>query len=92
LSDTDLGRSRRLAFSEIRAFGAGQYQIGRRMRALLEALIADVSPRRHPALAEQLVLLDDAIAEAIPESQCAAALVPDRQGFGMARRSQIGSE
>jgi uncharacterized membrane protein len=80
-----------LALSEIRAFGAGQYQIGRRMRALLEALIADVSDRRHPALTEQLALLDDAIAEAIPESQRATALVSDRQGIGMARRGPIGT-
>jgi uncharacterized membrane protein len=55
-----------LALDEIRAFGAGQYQVVRRLRALLDALIADVPERRHPALLRQRSLLDDAVAAAIP--------------------------
>jgi uncharacterized membrane protein len=78
-----------LALDEIRAFGAGQYQVARRLRALLDALIADLPERRHPPLAEQGTLLDDAVASAIPQNQRAAALVPDRQGIGMSRRSPI---
>ena len=75
-----------LAFDEIRSLGAGQYQVARRLRALLDALIADVPQKRRPALVEQRRLLDDAVASAIPQSQRAAALVPDRQGIGMSRR------
>ena len=77
-----------LALDEIRAFGAGQYQVVRRMRALLDALIADVPERRQPALLRQRSLLDDAVAAAIPPSQRADALVADRQGIGMSRRSR----
>jgi uncharacterized membrane protein len=76
-----------LALDEIRAFGAGQYQVARRLRALLDALIADVPERRQPALVRQQGLLDDAVAAAIPASQRDDALVADRQGIGMSRRS-----
>jgi uncharacterized membrane protein len=78
-----------LALDEIRAFGAGQYQVARRLRALLDALIADLPEKRRPALVEQSTLLTDAVASAIPENQRAAALVPDRQGIGMSHRSSI---
>jgi uncharacterized membrane protein len=76
-----------LALDEIRAFGAGQYQVARRLRALLDALIADLPEKRHRPLAEQGTLLDDAVAAAIPQNQRAAALIPDRQGIGMSRPS-----
>ena len=75
-----------LALDEIRAFGAGQYQVVRRLRALLDALIADVPERRQPALLQQRSLLDDAVAAAFPPNQRADALVADRQGIGMSRR------
>jgi uncharacterized membrane protein len=75
-----------LALTEIRAFGAGQYQIARRLRALLEALLVDLPERRHPPLLIQLELLDDAVDRAFPASQRAASLVADRQGLGMSRR------
>jgi uncharacterized membrane protein len=78
-----------LALDEIRAFGAGQYQVARRMRALLQALIDDLPARRQPPLVRQLGLLDDAVASAVPEQQRADSLVPDRQGIGMARRRSI---
>jgi uncharacterized membrane protein len=78
-----------LALDEIRAFGAGQYQIARRLRALLDALIADVPEKRRPPLLEQATLLDDAVSAAISQSQRADALVPDRQGLGMSRRRPI---
>lgn len=80
-----------LALDEIRSFGAGQYQVARRMRALLDDLITDVPDRRRPALQLQRGLLDDAITAALPESQRADALVADRQGMGMARRGQSPS-
>jgi uncharacterized membrane protein len=78
-----------LALDEIRAFGAGQYQVARRLRALLDALITDLPEKRRPPLAGQGTLLDDAVASAIPRSQRAAALVPDHQGIGMSRRPPI---
>jgi len=79
-----------LALTEIRAFGAGQYQIARRLHALLDGLIADVPERRRPALVAQQVLLEDAVTHAFPESQRAAALLADPQGLGMPRRSGPG--
>ena len=57
-----------LAPDEIRAFGAGQYQVARRLGALLDALIADVPEKRRPALVEQDALLDDAVSSAIPRA------------------------
>ncbi len=37
-----------LPLDEIRAFGAGQYQVARRLRALLDDLIADLPEKRRP--------------------------------------------
>ncbi len=82
----------RLALDEIRAFGAGQYQVARRLRALLDALIADVPEKRRPPLVEQGTLLDNAVSSKIPQSQRADALVPDRQGIGMSRRPSIDGQ
>ena len=79
-----------LALDEIRSFGAGQYQVVRRLRALLDALIDDLAEDRRPALTEQRRLLDDAVAAAIAQNQRADALVPDRQGIGMAHSQSIG--
>ena len=78
-----------LALDEIRAFGAGQYQVARRLRALLDDLIADVPEKRRPALRQQATLLDDAVSSAIPQNQRADALVADRQGIGMSRHPAI---
>jgi uncharacterized membrane protein len=75
-----------LALDEIRAFGAGQYQVARRMRALLDDVMADVPERRRAALEQQRDLLEDAVAAAIPEGQRAEALVADRQGIGISGR------
>jgi uncharacterized membrane protein len=75
-----------IALAEIRAFGAGQYQVARRMRALLDDLIAIVPATQRAALERQRALLTDAVTSAIAEDQRAAALVPDRQGIGMAGR------
>jgi uncharacterized membrane protein len=80
-----------LALDEIRAFGAGQYQIARRVRALLDALLDDVPERRRPALLAQRALLDVAVVRSFPEDQRADALVADRQGLGMSRRLRATS-
>jgi uncharacterized membrane protein len=72
-----------LALDEIRAFGAGQYQIARRMRALLDGLLTDLPADRHPALLRQRDLLDDAVERLIPAAQREDALVADPQGLGL---------
>jgi uncharacterized membrane protein len=75
-----------LGLDEIRAFGAGSYQIARRLRALLDDLLTDLPEQRHPALLAQRALLDDAVARRFPATQRPDALEADRQGLGMSRR------
>lgn len=72
-----------VACSEIRACGAGSVQVPRRMRAMLENLIATLPPQRHRALEEQLDLLDRSLPDLykLPED-LALARVPDSQGLG----------
>ena len=74
-----------LALDEDRAFGAGQYQVVRRLRALFDALLADLPEHRRPALEAQSALLSDAVEHAFRQTQRADALVPDRQGLGMSQ-------
>ena len=74
-----------LALHEIRAFGAGQYQVARRVRALLDALMTDLPQHRRPALETENALLADAVEHSYSQAQRADALVPDRQGLGMSR-------
>jgi uncharacterized membrane protein len=77
-----------LALDEIRQCGANQYQIARRLRSLLNSLLADLPERRRPPLRKQLALLNDAVASAFTEGQRADALIEDPQGIGMARRDR----
>ncbi len=72
-----------ISCTEIRSCGAGHVQIARRLRALLENLIASLPCHRRPALAEELARLDQAIAAlySIP-ADLALASVPDSQGLG----------
>lgn len=77
-----------LALDEIRAFGAGQYEVARRLRALLDALIADLPEHRRPALDAQSALLSDAVEHSFRQTQRGDALVPDRQGIGMSHRER----
>ena len=77
-----------LALDEIRAFGAGQYQVARRLWALLDALIADLPEHRRTALETQRTLLSDAVEHSYRQTQRADALIPDRQGLGMSRRGR----
>ena len=69
--------------TEIRAYGASNVQIARRMRAMLENLMATLPARRHAALDAERRRLDLAIASlySIPEDRELAA-VPDAQGLG----------
>jgi uncharacterized membrane protein len=73
----------RLAFSEIRQCGAGNFQVVRRLRAMTENLLQNVPESRLPALRQQLELLDRTVEKlyAFPED-LALARVADTQGLG----------
>ena len=72
-----------LAFSEIRACGANNFQVARRSRAMLENLIRTLPHERHAALRQQLGLLDRTLPAFYKlEEDLALASVPDPQGLG----------
>jgi uncharacterized membrane protein len=72
-----------LTFAEIRLYGAGNFQISRRLRAMIESLIEIMPPARHPALRHELDLLDRALVKLhdFPED-LAVARLSDPQGLG----------
>jgi uncharacterized membrane protein len=76
-----------LTFREIRECGAGNLQIARRLRAMIEDLSRTLPPHRHAALREEMELLDRAIERhfSLPED-LALARIPDAQGLGGSRR------
>ncbi len=76
-----------LAFAEIRYYGADSIQICRRLRAVLQDLLASTPAERHPALEAQLQRLDASTHEAFPDGspELATALVADPTGLGRAR-------
>ena len=69
--------------TEIRASGAGNVQIARRLRALLDNLVATLPARRHAALEAERRRLDLVVESLynIPEDRELAG-VPDIQGLG----------
>ena len=72
-----------LAFSEIRRCGAGNFQVARRLRAMIENLTRTLPEHRHAALQQQLMLLDREIETQyrFPED-IALARGADSQGLG----------
>jgi uncharacterized membrane protein len=72
-----------LAFSEIRSCGSSNLQIVRRLRAMIENLVQTLPARRHPALQQELSLLDREIERnfTYPED-FALAHIADAQGLG----------
>jgi uncharacterized membrane protein len=76
-----------LAFDEIRAFGAGQIQVARRLRAVLQDLLVSTPPARHAVLETHLRRLDKSVALAFPvgSPDLPLAAIPDRMGLGLAR-------
>ncbi len=72
-----------VACSEIRACGANNLQVARRMRAMLENLRSTLAEYRRAALDTELDLLDAAIQTHFtrPE-ELALARIPDAQGLG----------
>ena len=77
-----------LAFEEIREYGASSVQIARRMRAVLEDLLASTPDVRHAAINAHLRRLDTTLRSAFPEGspERETALVADRTGLGLGRR------
>ena len=72
-----------VACNEIRACGANNLQVARRMRAMLFNLRSTLPEHRHASLDTELDLLDWAIRTHFtrPE-ELALAMIPDRQGLG----------
>ena len=81
-----------VACSEIRACGATNLQVVRRMRAMLEDLGSTLPPYRHAALQTELDLLDWAIREHFtrPE-ELALARIADSQGLGGSPSTRVAS-
>jgi len=77
-----------LTFTEIRHFGAGSIQIVRRLRSMIEVLVLTLPEHRHPALCNEVHLLDRAIEQhfTFPED-LALARTPDPQGLGSSRKT-----
>lgn len=72
-----------ITFNEIRSCGSGSVQVVRRLRAMIENLMRTLPPHRHPALLEQLSLLDREIEKRfIYPEDLALARIPDAQGLG----------
>lgn len=78
-----------LAFSEIRLYGVGNFQVARRLRAALIDLMKTLPEWRRPALRRELSLLDESIdrAYALPEDRDLARIA-DTQGLGGSRPTQ----
>lgn len=72
-----------LSFSEIRLYGAENFQIARRLRAMIESLSQSLPDYRRPALRAELDLLDRMVEKlyAVPQD-VALARVSDPQGLG----------
>ncbi|HVP11230.1 MAG TPA: DUF2254 domain-containing protein [Phycisphaerae bacterium] len=78
-----------LGMSEIRFFGASSIQVVRRLRAMIENLLSVLPEMRHPALREQLELLDHTVERSYPDpADRANAGIGDCQGVGASRRNQ----
>ena len=72
-----------LACREIRLYGAENFQIARRLRAMLDNLMKTLPQSRWPALSLELELLDRTIEKLYPlPEDLAVARIADTQGLG----------
>ena len=72
-----------LAFAEIRACGSSNMQIVRRLRAMIKNLLQTLPAYRHPALRQELDLLDRETARHFVYSEeLQLARIADSQGLG----------
>lgn len=78
-----------LTFTELRFNGASSIQVARRLRAMIENLVQSLPKHRHPALLQELDLLDRTLQKdyIFPED-LALARIPDSQGLGGSIRSE----
>jgi uncharacterized membrane protein len=77
-----------LACTEIRGCGAGNMQIARRLRALLDNLIVSLPRHRHEVLEAERARLDKAIETLYPlPADLALARIGDTQGLGGSSRN-----
>ena len=77
----------RVAFTEIRACGANNMQIARRLRAMLDNLFASLPKHRHPPLHDEQQRLDQQLEVMYPiAAELALARIPDSQGLGGSSR------
>jgi uncharacterized membrane protein len=75
-----------LSCREIRLYGAENFQVARRMRAMLENLLRILPEARGPALREELELLDCTLDKlGLLPQDLALARTPDLQGLGSSR-------
>jgi uncharacterized membrane protein len=78
----------RLAFDEIRFYGATSVQVMRRMKALVSELMAVLPEERRPALRHWQERLQSTVERAFSDSEDKLeASTEDRQGFGSSRRN-----
>lgn len=77
-----------LSCREIRLYGVANFQIARRLRAMLENLLRTLPEARAPALREELELLDEALKQLpLLPRDLALARTADLQGLGASVRS-----
>jgi uncharacterized membrane protein len=75
-----------LAVDEILLYGSGSVQVARRLRAMLEDLLATAPAARWPAVRDKLAALDRATLRSFPDAgDQETASRPDRQGIGSPR-------
>ncbi len=76
-----------LSCREIRLYGAENFQVARRLRAMLEDLLRVLPEARAPALREELALLDQTLERLnMLPGDLALARIPDLQGLGASLR------
>ena len=75
-----------LAFDEIIVSGADSIQVTRRLRALLDDLLASAPPTRRPPVSARIATLERAVRRALADETIATeAMEPDHQGIGSPR-------
>jgi uncharacterized membrane protein len=80
----------RLAVDEIRHYGNGSIQVLRRLRYLLDDVLANAPPGRTGVVREQLDLLDAAVSEGLTtETEKKIARIASRQSHGGPARNQV---
>jgi uncharacterized membrane protein len=71
-----------LTFSEIRDYGAGNFQVARRLRAMIESVMQGLPESRVPQLRQQLELLDRTVKKLyLSPEDLALARTADSQGL-----------